>query len=296
MKKKKKLSGFTLVELIIVVAIFSGIAVGALAMIRPAMQIFNRTSSQEGAGANIDNITRYLQDNLRYADRVNVYQGYGETSPGGMLTHEIDSLLPSVELNNTTNEYEKVYAKASPLEFFREYYYSSPSDYENKKINVMQIDDKGKISIYTFSLKTGNEDTTKRTSISDAFYEDYMFNIPADGWKFYSDHLTIEMKITYKGATRNDSGSLTEINQTSSVNVNFPNIKMRSELDVIEMATLPTDKTFTKDESTEDVFTQKKNTVVSRPASAYRQKTGTEGGYTYIIYTVPEIITTKSGS
>lgn len=290
-RKRKKLSGFTLVELIIVVAIFSGIAVGALAMIRPAMQIFNRTSSQEGAGANIDNITRYLQDNLRYADRVNVYQGYGETTPEGMLDHEIDALLPSVELN-ASNEYEKMYIKASPLEFFRKYYYSSPSDYENKKINVMQIDNDGKVSICQYALEDGSEIAGSKSEISDAFYENYKFSIPADGWDFSSDdHLTIKLNITYNGATRNDSGSLMEIDQESSVNVNFPNIKMRSEFDVIEMATLPTDQTFTEDNSSEDIFEQKGNSIVSRPASAYRQKIGTEGGYTYIIYTVPEIIT-----
>lgn len=286
-RKRKKLSGFTLVELIIVVAIFSGIAVGALAMVRPAMQIFNRTSSQEGAGANIDNITRYLQDNLRYADRVNVYQGYGKTKPEDMLTKQIDDLLPSVGLDPTTNTYKKVYAEATPLDFFRKYYYSLSDEYENKKINVMQIDDAGKISICQFALKDGNKVPYSDSAISDAFYEDYTFSI--DGWEFNYDHLEIKMKIVYKGATRNDSG-LTEIEQSSSVNVNFPNIKMRSELDVIEMATLPTDKTFTKDESTEDVFEQKGNTIVSRPASAYRLKTGTEGGYTYIVYTVPEII------
>lgn len=315
-RKRKKLSGFTLVELIIVVAIFSGIAVGALAMIRPAMQLFNKTSSQESAGANIDNIARYLQDNLRYADRVNVYQGYGETDPKNMLDHEIDDILPMVEESATPGVYKKTYKKATPLQFFRNYYYSSPSDYEDKNVNVMQIDNNGKISIYTFSLKTGNEDTAKRTSINNDFYEvdkdgNYRFTIDGDMVPKGSATFKIPLKIRYDGTIKDNTGKTIQLEQESEINLNFVNISKNSKFDIIK-ATLPNDDAFTtysfaadppdasdKDKWGNDIdkFEESGREIKSRAASAFKNfslESGdadyTSGGYTYIVYTVPQII------
>lgn len=308
MKKRKKLSGFTLIELIIVMAIFSGICVGALAMVRPAMQLFHKTSAQEEAGANIDNISRYLQDNLRYADRLNIYQYYSKDStavqtPADMMSLTIPKILPYVDLDTddpTNKTYKKMYMDATPLEFFQKYYFNSAGSYDGKNVNIMQIDNLGKISIYTCSLENGTI-SSKVSAISDKFYDTHTFSIT--NWEFSPPNLKINLDIKYNGVTKDNSGKTTQLTQQSVIALTFLNIANRSELDVFKEATLPTDSVFLQETTDPDNFSLKNNTITSRPASAFKNfsceeklEDGTPNpnydanGYTYIVYTVPEII------
>lgn len=73
--KKKILKGFTLIELIVVMAIFSILMAGALALVDPVSRINKSASDFEKTSAYVDNIQDYLQDSLRYAENVWVYQG-----------------------------------------------------------------------------------------------------------------------------------------------------------------------------------------------------------------------------
>lgn len=73
--KKKVLKGFTLIELIIVVAVFSLIMLGAMALVDPVSKIFRHSNEYEKTYAYVDNIQNYLQDSLKYADNLWVYQG-----------------------------------------------------------------------------------------------------------------------------------------------------------------------------------------------------------------------------
>lgn len=296
----KKLKGFTLVELIIVMAIFSGIAVGALAMIRPAMQLFNKTASQEGASADIDNISRYIQDNLKYADRVNVYHGYDLTSVSGdksvdkMLNKEITGILPVLTYNESTNTYEKTYTNAKPLEFFSKYYYDDAAECDGKKVNVMEIANDGFVTIYTykFEYKSGSVSNNfiESTSINREFYDDYTFSIDDDGWDLKPPNMTITMNIEYNGVTKGDDGKTRKLNQKKKIGLTFLNIAQRSEMAVKEgySEQEATDQWGNKDLSKEGSI---------RAASAYRDFSidETDSDYnkncnTYVIYTVPEII------
>lgn len=292
----KKLKGFTLVELIIVMAIFSGIAVGALAMIRPAMQLFNKTASQESASADIDNISRYIQDNLKYADRVNVYYGYGKTSVSDMLNTNISGKYTKIQKDGT--EWKKDTYESTPLQYFRDYYFSSSADYAGKNINVMEITQDGHVNIYTYSLETGNEVSGTITSISDAFYDKYIFSITE--WDFSPPNLTITMNIEYNGVTKGDDGNTRKLNQEKKLGLTFLNIAQRSEFNVIERETVDSGDTIATDAT--DEYSISDGKISSRPASAYKdfsiKKKDSEGnpnpefkdGNTYIIYTVPEII------
>lgn len=75
MKKIKKLKGFTLIELIIVMAIFGIIMFASLQLMLPVGNQFTSTAEYEGARASIDNIKRYLDGSLRYADRMVICAG-----------------------------------------------------------------------------------------------------------------------------------------------------------------------------------------------------------------------------
>lgn len=73
--KKKILKGFTLVELIVVIAIFSILMTGVLALIDPVSKINKSASDFEKTYAYVDNIQDYLKSSIQYADNMWIYQG-----------------------------------------------------------------------------------------------------------------------------------------------------------------------------------------------------------------------------
>lgn len=72
---KKKFKGFTLVELVIVMAIFTILLVGVMALVDPVAKLMKKTNVQESNAASTDNIKRYLEGNLRYAEAITVHSG-----------------------------------------------------------------------------------------------------------------------------------------------------------------------------------------------------------------------------
>jgi prepilin-type N-terminal cleavage/methylation domain-containing protein len=75
LKNKAKLKGFTLVELIVVVAIFGLIMTAALSIMKPVGDLFVSTSKYETARANSDNVRQYIEENLKYADKFKTVVG-----------------------------------------------------------------------------------------------------------------------------------------------------------------------------------------------------------------------------
>lgn len=77
MNKKKSLKGFTLIELIIVLAIFSVIMTLVMSFIDPVSKLMTKTSLRERTSAYVDNIDEYISKSIRYAQNINVYtNGY----------------------------------------------------------------------------------------------------------------------------------------------------------------------------------------------------------------------------
>lgn len=73
---KKKLKGFTLVELIMVLALFSIIMYSVLQLMDPVSKFFVRSSNYESNTSCIDNIKRVVEGNLKYANRIQAVYGY----------------------------------------------------------------------------------------------------------------------------------------------------------------------------------------------------------------------------
>lgn len=73
--KKKVLKGFTLIELIIVMAIFSLLMLGAMSLVDPVSKIYKHSNDFERTYSYVDNIQNYLQGSLQYADNIWIYQG-----------------------------------------------------------------------------------------------------------------------------------------------------------------------------------------------------------------------------
>jgi len=74
--KKQKLKGFTLVELIIVMALFTLVMYSVTQLIDPVSKYFVRSSNYENTTACLDNMKRSIEGNLKYADRVRVYEHF----------------------------------------------------------------------------------------------------------------------------------------------------------------------------------------------------------------------------
>ncbi|NLT09237.1 MAG: type II secretion system protein [Ruminococcus sp.] len=104
MKNKKTLKGFTLIELIIVMAIFGIIMVGTMSIINPVNKIIKNASLQEANSAAVDNMKRYFEGTLRYADAIEVFSGDMVDLDGNKVSEE-DAIKNFVtnHYNNRTN-------------------------------------------------------------------------------------------------------------------------------------------------------------------------------------------------
>lgn len=164
----KKLKGFTLIELIIVIALFSMIMFGAMAMLGPVSKQFSSTAKFESVRANLDNTRLYVEGKLRYADRIHIYSNYN-----ALPANAVTDFSNMYWLNGHTDS-------SSGLTYDRAAIDSSLS---NIRIYVMEIhnDDasyKGKISLRAYE-KNGTEVTSayKNFAVNKAYYEDYGFDI-----------------------------------------------------------------------------------------------------------------------
>ena len=75
MKNRKKLKGFTLIELIIVLAIFGIILSVVMSLIDPVSKVMKRASTKERTAAYSDNICEYITNSVTYARFIRVYEG-----------------------------------------------------------------------------------------------------------------------------------------------------------------------------------------------------------------------------
>lgn len=158
LKNLKKFKGFTLVELIVVMAIFGIIMFAAMQLLLPVGNQFRSTAEYEGARASIDNTNRYITGTLRYADRVWVYYGKDYTNA--------DQSIDDTTINNSVNDFADLY--------FKDNY-----DLQQMDINVLSFDNKNQaINLYTYT-NTANSSTfnfvSKINPINDAINGDYSF-------------------------------------------------------------------------------------------------------------------------
>ncbi|MCM1132331.1 MAG: prepilin-type N-terminal cleavage/methylation domain-containing protein [Ruminococcus flavefaciens] len=73
-KNKKTMKGFTLIELIIVLAIFSVIMTLVMSFIDPVSRIMTKTSVRERTSAYVDNIGEYISKSIKPAQNIIVYE------------------------------------------------------------------------------------------------------------------------------------------------------------------------------------------------------------------------------
>jgi prepilin-type N-terminal cleavage/methylation domain-containing protein len=139
MKKSRK--GFTLVELIIVLAIFSIIMFSVVQLLDPVSKFFVRSSNFENTTAGVDNMRRCIEGNLKYVDRVRVYEGFMPYTVSPLDSSVNSAPAPSKD-GSGTSMYDTVGK-------FYEYYFS------NRKF----IDTSGSIFVLVFDNTRQISDT-----------------------------------------------------------------------------------------------------------------------------------------
>lgn len=119
--KRYQRKGFTLLELIIVIALFSIIMVSVVKLLDPVSKFHVRSANFETTNACVDNMRRSIEGNLKYADRVRLYSRYAPyqyDKSGGMQTNS-DGYAPSAKLISDVQDFYDTFftAASKPRKF-----------------------------------------------------------------------------------------------------------------------------------------------------------------------------------
>lgn len=191
MKKRKALKGFTLIEMMIVVAIFGMIIAVVLGMVDPVRKVYNNTYNEADTQAISENLRRYVGDQIQYADRMALYTGM---ALDGAATDE-----NSVEYQ--VNEFRKRYYFVSKTEdvnvggtltpFTKERIYPYARFKGHDEVFVLHISNplmdlsttstlpvSSRLGTVTLTTYTGGTVTSSRVWSSNTdYYDDYAFDI-----------------------------------------------------------------------------------------------------------------------
>ena len=169
---KKKFKGFTLIELIIVMAIFSVIMFAAFQLIGPIGKQFSSTSQYEGARATLDNVKRYLDGTIRYADKVYVCRD----TIANMDTN-VQLFYDNLYKDNLSSETDNVYV----LEFNNTNFGTTSSP----------------MSLYTYPVSSGTLNisgkTTNTSPVNKALFDEYALRFCLGQYEYKYDSSTDTM-------------------------------------------------------------------------------------------------------
>ncbi|MBR6717026.1 MAG: prepilin-type N-terminal cleavage/methylation domain-containing protein [Oscillospiraceae bacterium] len=156
MKTKNSLKGFTLVELVIVMALFSLIMFSVLQLLTPVSKFFVRSANFETTTACLDNMKRAIEGNLKYADRVRCYVNFNPyEAPHASIT-EAD-YEPSADLMAHVQDFYD--------EFFGRRKSANAQDLAGEDGLRQYIDCRG--TIYVLVFDNGSPESYSSTSLTD---------------------------------------------------------------------------------------------------------------------------------
>ncbi len=176
---KRKVKGFTLVELLVVMAIFGIIMFGALQLIPPIMKMMVQADVHEGGNAAVSSISGYLESELSTAEYLWAYDSLPSTTSRGVNEIELGSDGRERVRKFVEQFYEGVLKNGATT--------ASP-EYGSGKVHVLLIDNtqNGKISeivyeVRDFGIEITDTDLIYESSaeyaVNKAYYDNYDFEI-----------------------------------------------------------------------------------------------------------------------
>lgn len=177
---KRNVKGFTLIELIVVMATFSIIMFGAMSLMTPVSKMMIQSDTHEGGNAAVNSIATLLQNQLSPAEYIAMYN---------------EPLTDFDERKNAVNEFVKEYYEG----VLRNKSRVGSLSYGSGTVHVMTInnDENGKISTYAYDVSfdptlrdnigvtgkipdryiTSSVDHALEYAVNKAYYDDYVLNI-----------------------------------------------------------------------------------------------------------------------
>ena len=167
--KTTSVKGFTLIELIVVMAVFSIIMFGAMNLMTPVSKVMVQTENYENGNAVVSNISDYLENELSAAEFLDTY-------------NTVPTNLETVAKDFAQYYYEGVLKSGSSV--------TSPT-YATGKVHVMVIDNTpdaaGNVNthiksyVYNAGFETGavsvTEESANSSALNEAYYDNYRFEI-----------------------------------------------------------------------------------------------------------------------
>lgn len=158
-KEKKTLKGFTLIELIIVLAIFSVIMVLVMSFIDPVSRLMSKTSVRERTASYADNIGEYIDKSVRHSKFIRIFEnGFCDTlSANSELTEQqaVEAFVSDYFDEAVNDELQPIHGKVRVLKMI-----NTPEDgLESGRVYE---------SVYDFTAGCGY--WSKETVIINGFY------------------------------------------------------------------------------------------------------------------------------
>lgn len=232
MENKKRFRGFTLVELIVVIAVFGLLMAAALAILGPVSDIYKSTYTYADSVAVVDNVAMYLEDNLRYANRMDICDVAIISNETGFRNAKVSEFVSRYHLNDSTKISNKVDEEIVYLMKIDNPDPDNPGD--TLLLNTPTLDNKyinsGKISVWKYSVKESKwlDDEYKEWAVNRQFYNDYTFTsfISNTRDKGGAESLNFTLNINMYHNDRK-GGVLTQITNTKLENtVSFPLVNL----------------------------------------------------------------------
>lgn len=129
--KRKALKGITLIELIVVMAIFSILLVGIMSFFQPVEKIFKNTAISEKTYSYANNIEELLESKLKYADAVWIFNSSKVDGTGFMKSN--NAKADDTELTEICEAFAKMYYEGVVT------YTGSADKYVDGKVHIMHL-------------------------------------------------------------------------------------------------------------------------------------------------------------